>query len=32
MAQLAQEKASRKVPVKSILVSLQGEIIQESWM
>jgi NAD-dependent dihydropyrimidine dehydrogenase PreA subunit len=32
MVQLAQEKASRKVPVKSIVVSLQGEIIQESWM
>ncbi|MBI5541839.1 MAG: 4Fe-4S binding protein [Bacteroidia bacterium] len=32
MAQIALEKATRKVPVKSIVVSLQGEIIQESWM
>lgn len=32
MVQTAQEKATRKVPVKSIVVSLQGEIIQESWM
>lgn len=32
MAQMAVEKASRKVPVKLIIVSLQGEIIKESWV
>ncbi len=31
-AQMAQEKATRKVPIKSVVISLQGEVIQESWM
>jgi len=29
---LALEKASRKVPVKCIVLSMQGEILQEEWI
>jgi ferredoxin len=32
MAKLAVEKANRKVPVKAITVSLQGEVIKEEWI
>ncbi len=32
MAQQAAETASRKVPVKAITVSLQGEVIREEWL
>ncbi len=32
MAQLASERANRKVPVKAITVSLQGEVIKEEWI
>jgi len=32
LAQLAVSQASRKVPVKSIVVSLQGEVLQENWV
>ncbi len=32
LAQKAQEKSKRKVPIKSIVVSLQGEILQEEWV
>ncbi len=31
-AQLASERANRKVPVKAITVSLQGEVIKEEWI
>ncbi|HSV88548.1 MAG TPA: 4Fe-4S binding protein [Bacteroidales bacterium] len=31
LAKMASQKASRKVPVKSIIVSLQGEINSEDW-
>jgi Fe-S-cluster-containing hydrogenase component 2 len=32
MVQIAQSKAKRKVPVKMILVGLQGEVLQEEWV
>lgn len=32
IVKLALDKATRKVPVKKVLVSLQGEIINEEWM
>jgi len=32
MIQRAMQQASRKVPVKQIVVSVQGEIIEEEWM
>jgi len=32
MVKTAQEKASRKVPVKEMVISLEGEIISESWI
>lgn len=32
MAQMASERANRKVPVKAITVSLQGEVIKEEWI
>ena len=32
MAKAAVEKASRKVPIKAMVVSLQGEILQEDWI
>jgi len=32
LAKMASQKASRKVPVKSIIVSLQGEINSEDWL
>lgn len=32
MAQIASEQASRKVPIKSITVSISGEILSESWV
>jgi len=32
MAKMASERADRKVPVKSITVSLQGEVKQEEWV
>lgn len=32
MAQMAVERAKRKVPIKLIMVSLQGEVIKESWV
>jgi hypothetical protein len=32
MAKMAVSQASRKVPVKAIVVSLQGEILQEEWV
>ena len=32
LVQEAMKKADRKVPVKSIVVSLQGEILQEEWI
>jgi hypothetical protein len=32
MAQTAVNQAGRKVPIKAIVVSMQGEIIQEEWV
>lgn len=32
MAQQALQQAKRKIPVKSIVVSLQGDILQEEWV
>lgn len=32
MAQEALQKAKRKIPVKSIVVSLQGDILSEDWV
>ena len=32
LAQKAAEKAKRKIPVKTIVVSLQGEILKEEWV
>ncbi|QNO15360.1 4Fe-4S ferredoxin [Alkalicella caledoniensis] len=32
IAKQALEKSSRKVPVKTIVVSLQGEILREEWL
>jgi len=32
LAQEALQKAKRKVPIKSIVVGLQGEILQEEWV
>jgi NAD-dependent dihydropyrimidine dehydrogenase PreA subunit len=32
LAKQAAAKASRKIPVKSIIISLQGEVIQEEWV
>jgi len=32
MAKAAVDKASRKVPIKAMVVSLQGEILQEDWI
>ncbi len=32
LAKQGAEKASRKVPIKSIVVSLQGEVLREEWL
>jgi NAD-dependent dihydropyrimidine dehydrogenase PreA subunit len=32
LAQIAVSQASRKVPVKSIIVGVQGEVLQENWV
>jgi len=32
MAQMAAENASRKIPVKALVVSLQGEVMKEEWV
>ncbi|NJO89035.1 MAG: 4Fe-4S ferredoxin [Chloroflexia bacterium] len=32
MAKAAVDRASRKVPIKAMVVSLQGEILQEEWV
>jgi len=32
LAQNAVEKASRKVPIKIIIINIKGEIIKESWV
>ena len=32
LAQAAAQQASRKVPIKAVVVSLQGEILQEDWV
>jgi hypothetical protein len=31
LAMQAMQASSRKVPVKSVIVSLQGEVLQEEW-
>jgi hypothetical protein len=32
MAQIASQQATRKVPIKSITVSIAGEVISENWI
>ena len=32
MVKTALERASRKVPVKKIIISLSGQVLQEEWM
>jgi ribosomal protein L16/L10AE len=32
LAKEALEKSARKVPIKYVVVSLQGEILQEEWV
>jgi hypothetical protein len=32
LAKKAMENASRKIPVKSIVVSIKGEILKEEWV
>ena len=32
MAKLAMERASRNIPIKSLTMSLQGEILSEEWV
>ncbi len=32
LAKEAQQRAARKVPVKSVVVSIQGDVIQEDWV
>ena len=32
LAQRAVEEAERKIPIKAIVVSLQGEILKEEWV
>ncbi len=32
VAQLASSKANRKVPIKAIIVSIEGEVLQEEWV
>jgi len=32
LAKEAAQKAKRKVPIKSMVVSLQGEILSEEWV
>jgi hypothetical protein len=32
LAQEAAQKATRKVPIKYLVVGLQGEILQEEWV
>ncbi len=32
MAKIAAEQATRKVPIKAVVVSLEGEILQEQWV
>ena len=32
LARQASEAAQRKIPVKSVVVSVQGEILQEEWV
>jgi hypothetical protein len=32
MAQQALQSAKRKIPIKSIVISLQGDILSEEWV
>ena len=32
LVRLAQEKASRKVPVKKVMVSIDGKILYDEWI
>ena len=32
MVNAAQQKAERKVPVKAVIVGVEGEILQEEWV
>ena len=32
LAKIALEKASRKIPIKKIVISIQGKVIEETWI
>jgi hypothetical protein len=32
MAQMAIQRSARKIPVKQVIVSVQGEVITEEWI
>ncbi len=32
MAQMASQSAERKVPLKEIVISVQGDVMSENWM
>ena len=32
IARMAAEQASRKVPLKKVVVGVQGEIVEETWL
>jgi hypothetical protein len=32
IAELAREKASRNIPIKAIVLSIQGEVLSEEWI
>ena len=32
LAKKASEKASRKIPIKSIIVGIKGDILKEEWL
>lgn len=32
LAQIAAEKASRKVPIKAVIISFKGDVLQEKWL
>jgi hypothetical protein len=32
MAQTAVQNATRKIPVKAVVVGIEGEILQEQWL
>jgi len=32
MAKIAREKSGRNVPVKQVIVSIQGEVLEDEWV